>query len=297
MYSVQMLHNRFCDYKLQIQRLSLATIQWHKNSFNSFLKYSSVSEISQIDVDTIENWLIWGRTQRNWSIKTHHGLLMAISVFLNWCVEKNIIAQNPAKQIPKPKLSKNRIPKHLTLEQAQLILSCAKTYSYTCSHERQRAVAIFAMFMYAGLRFKELVHLKLSDVNFKTGLISVFSGKGDKDLTVPICESLTGYLMPYLKQRECINPYSVYFFVGTRGQSPLGYNVIKRLFAKVKQKSGIYFHPHMLRHTFATLMLQSGVNIRDLAEMMGHSNIETTALYLGATVEHLKSEINKHPLK
>lgn len=295
--SVQTIHDRFCNYKSQLEDLSPNTIKWYRKAFRSFLCQSNVLDISQITTDTLENWLIWGLTERNWSARTRRGLLMAMSIFLNWCVEKDIIDENPAKQVPKPKLPKNSIPKHLNLQQAELILSCAKIYPYTYAHERHRALAILAMFMYAGLRFKELVNLKFSDVDFRSGLISVFSGKGGKDRTIPICESLTGYLMPYLKQREHINPYSIYFFVGARGQTPLGYNVIKRLFAKIKQKSGIYFHPHMLRHTFATLMLQGGVNIRDLAEMMGHSNIETTALYLGATVEHLKGEINKHPLK
>jgi len=76
----------------------------------------------------------------------------------------------------------------------------------------------------------------------------------------------------------------------------MGYNVIKRLFAKIKKSSGIYFTPHMLRHTFATLMLEGGCDIYSLSKMMGHSDIKTTTLYLSATVKHLQSQMLKHPL-
>ena len=74
-------------------------------------------------------------------------------------------------------------------------------------------------------------------------------------------------------------------------------NVIKRLFAKLQQKSKLKFHPHMLRHTFATLMLEGGCDIFSLSKMMGHSDIKTTAIYLTATVKHLQGQMRKHPLQ
>lgn len=293
--SVQALHNRFCDYKLQIEYLSDSTIRWHRNMFKSFLQYSHISEISEITEELVETWLCWGRTERKWSIKTHRSALMAINVFLRWCVKKKIIRENPAQHIPKPRLPK-KVPRHLTLEQAELILNCAKTFPYNGIHERHRAVAIFAMFMYSGVRFKELIQLKLTDVDFQNNTISVFSGKGGKDRLIPLCPKLKQYLVPYLAERTNINPYSIYFFVPSRGHQMIDYNVIKRLFAKIKKKSGIYFYPHMLRHTFATLMLEGGCDVFSLSKMMGHSDIKTTTIYLTATVQHLQSQIYKHPL-
>ena len=293
--SIQVLRHRFCDYKSTIQNVSPRTVKWYYNLLQSFLKYSKVEKVEQITTELIENWLFWGRTQRSWSVKTHRGSLLAIGVFLDWCVKQKIITFNPAKEIPKPRLPK-KIPKHLTLSQADLILSCARTFPYKLVYEKHRAVAIFAMFMYSGIRFSELVNLKFSDVDFQNNTISVFSGKGGKDRIIPLCAKLKGYLGPYLKEREQINPYSVYFFVTPRGNNPMGYNVIKRLFAKIKGSSGIYFTPHMLRHTFATLMLEGGCDIYSLSKMMGHSDIKTTTLYLSATVKHLQSQMLKHPL-
>ena len=72
--------------------------------------------------------------------------------------------------------------------------------------------------------------------------------------------------------------------------------MIKRLVEKLREKSGIYFYPHMLRHTFATLMLEGGCDLFALSKMMGHSDIKTTTIYLSATTAHLQEQIKKHPL-
>ena len=184
----------------------------------------------------------------------------------------------------------------MTVEQAQKILYWANAYPYMCDHERNRSVAIFAMFMYAVLRFQELVGLKLEDVDFNTKIITVYEGKGRKERRIPLNSKLEQYLKPYLNERSKINRYSMYFFVSTRTQNKIGYNLIKRLFTKISGKTKIEFHPHMLRHTFATLMLEGGCDIYSLSKMMGHSNITTTTIYLTATVGLLQKQILKHPL-
>jgi len=77
---------------------------------------------------------------------------------------------------------------------------------------------------------------------------------------------------------------------------PMKYESVKRLVERLRTKSKIHFTPHMLRHTFATLMLEGGADIFAISKMLGHSDIKTTTIYLSATTAHLKSEVEKHPL-
>ena len=294
--SIINLHLRFREYKTVFENLSPNTIIWHKRIFNSFISFTAVSTISEVNKQIIENWIIWGKTEREWSPKTIKSSISSLGVFLNWCVKENIIAENPAQKIPKPRLPK-RIPKHLSIEQSNHLLDWAKLYPYLYPHEKHRAVAIIAMFMYSGVRYKELINLKLTDVDFTHKVITVSLGKGAKDRMIPLCESLEGYLFPYVQERATLNPYSIYFFVSLRTHGKMSDNVIKRLFAKLQKKSKLKFHPHMLRHTFATLMLEGGCDIFSLSKMMGHSDIKTTAIYLSATVKHLQGQMRKHPLQ
>lgn len=294
--SLSVLHKQFCQYKNTFENLSPRTIEWHEYFFRSFLNHSKLEQVEQITRISVENWVVWGRTVRNWSPKTAKNGLIAINVFLNWCVNQNKIPQNPAQKIPKPKLPK-KIPKHLTLEQAEKLLLWTRQYPYKYSYEKNRAVAIIAMFMYSGLRVQELLNLTLSDVDFTHKVIVVKAGKGNKDRMIPLSATLQGYLQPYLLERKKTNPYSLYFFVSRDSKGKFSEKAFRRLILKIRDTSKIFFTPHMLRHTFATLMLEGGCDVFALSKMMGHSDIKTTTIYLTATVKHLQHQIGKHPLQ
>jgi site-specific recombinase XerD len=294
--SLSLLHNQFCQYKITFENLSPKTIEWHEYFFRSFLRCSELKEVEQVTKISVEKWIIWGRTVRNWSPKTAKGAIVSINVFLNWSVEQNIILENPAKKIPKPKLSK-KIPKHLSLEQAEKLLLWVQQINYRYDYEKNRAVAMIAMFMYSGIRFQELRSLTLADVDFVNKVITINGGKGDKDRMIPLAFTLQGYLKPYLLERTKTNPYSIYFFVSRDAPGKISEKALRRVVTKIRETSKIFFTPHMLRHTFATLMLEGGCDVFALSKMLGHSDIKTTTIYLTATVKHLQFQIKKHPLE
>ncbi len=167
---------------------------------------------------------------------------------------------------------------------------------YYYKFEKNRAVAIIAMFLYTGIRIGELYNLKMSDVKLEEKVVHIICGKGQKDRKVPINHSLYFILEAYLKDRTKRKVSCPYFFVSLKLDEKMSTNVIKRLVIKLRKKSGIYFYPHILRHTFATLMLEGGCNLYTLSKLMGHSDIKTTTIYLGTTTAHLHAEMCKHPL-
>ena len=236
-----------------------------------------------------------GKLERNWSAKTIRNRLMALRIFLDWCVKQENMSTNPAREIDLPRLPK-KLPRHLGKEDAVKLLEWAQHYRYLHEFERSRAVAIIATFMFTGVRLNELYNLKMQDVQFSEQRLFVRSGKGEKDRFVPMNTDLINYLKIYVGERDSRNRHCPFFFVSLKRDVKIGCKAIPRLVQKLRNASGVHFSPHMLRHTFATLMLEGGADIFAISKMMGHSDIKTTTIYLSATTAHLKSEIGKHVL-
>jgi site-specific recombinase XerD len=289
------VHQQYCNYKITFQNLSPKTIKGYKSMFNNYLNHAKISHISEFTQHSVEFWIIDKRTHNNWSPKTIRNGLVSLSTFGDWLVNRKIIEENPVKNIPKPKLPK-QLPKHLTKEQAQLLLDWAKSFRYIYKHEKNRAIAIIGTFLHTGIRKQELIDLRLDDINLESNVVTIIAGKGNKDRVIPLSYTLKELLKPYLAQREKINDKSPYFFVNRDSNNKLSDMVIKRLFDKLKKKTKFNVYSHLLRHTFATLMLQGGCDIFSLSKMMGHSDIKTTTIYLSATTIHLQSQMVKHPL-
>jgi len=295
MPNLQSLHELFCEHSLALKGNSPRTIRWLKEIFKYFSTQAGVANASEIDQITVERWLLQGKLEKKWSAKTIRTRMCALGLFFKWLVERNYLESNPIDRIPKPKLPK-KLPKSLTKEEALTLLDWSKHLDYTFAFERNRAQAIMGLFIFTGIRKQELLNLKLHDVDLENRTLFVQSGKGEKDRLIPLNAKVLQLLRQYLETRKKRNAQSMSFFISLRYDIPMGEGAVKRLFDKLKERSGIAFSAHPLRHTFATLMLEGGCDIYSLSKMMGHSDIKTTTIYLSATVTQLQRQITKHPL-
>lgn len=295
MYKITRLHQEFCEYSLVFKGNTPRTIKWLEETFRFFLKDIKVSEVSQITESLIENWILRGKIDHEWSAKTIQTRLSSLSLFFDWCVKRGHMDTNPTQNIPRPKLPK-KIPRHLSKSEAFTLLDWTRNFRYTYKFERLRAVAIISLFVFTGLRLSELLNLRIENVHFDEKTLFIKSGKGEKDRLIPMSFELIRVLEDYLKDRDRLQKTSPHFFTSMKYDEPMNYLVVKRLVEKLRNKSGIHFTPHMLRHTFATLMLEGGCDLFALSKMLGHSDIKTTTIYLTATTAHLQEQIGKHPL-
>ncbi len=292
---IQPLLHRFCDYSTFIKGYSPETIRRYRQITGFFRRWAEIDDTDQIDDKLVRQFFLYGRSERNWSANTfinHHKTLV---VFFRWCVREGYMERNFAEDIELPRLEK-RIPPKLTRQQAMKILEFAYNFPYPYRFLRYRNHAIFATFLFAGLRKKELLNLKFADVDLENLSIFIRQGKGSKDRIVPICDKLAESLDRYLIERKRLNKTCPEFFTSLNRNMGFTCVGIRRLVKKLREASGIPFHIHKLRHTFATLMLEGGCDIYSLSKMMGHSDIKTTTIYLAASAEHLRGQIMKHPL-
>lgn len=295
MHNIHTLHDRFCQYSLTFKGNSRSTIRWFKEGIKYYLRYAHIEHVEEVSRQNVETWILTCKQERNWAPQTIRGYLRTISLFLDWCVREKLIPENFVRQIPKPRLPKT-IPQHLSKEQATSLIEWTKNFRYDYKFERTRATAIIATFIYTGIRLQELKNLRLHSVDLQQGILCVVAGKGSKDRIVPLHPQLVEILREYLKDRDRLKKCSPYFFVALRSDDRMGDLVITRLIQRIREKSGIYFYPHLLRHTFATLMLEGGCDLFTLSKMLGHSDIKTTTIYLSATTAHMQEQIIKHPL-
>jgi len=169
-------------------------------------------------------------------------------------------------------MSPKKLPKTLTKEEALSLLSQPNKRAPTGLRNR----CIMQLMYRAGLRESEVINLGTNDIEWKEGILRVWKGKGAKDRTLYLDEHTLDLLGMWDERR----PRSRYFFCTLKGDK-LNDRYIRQLVERYAEKAGIGKHvnPHMLRHTFATELLQEGYNIREVQKLLGHSNVSTTMIY------------------
>lgn len=206
------------------------------------------------------------------------------------------MTKNYMDNIELPQLAK-RLPKRISKLDALKLLEVSRNYPYTYKFLRYRNHALFATFIYAGLRKNELLNLKLNDVDLENLTIMVRQGKGNKDRIIPISFTLAHLLKSYVKDRKRLNKTCPEFFTSLNHNQGFTQDGLKHLLIKMRAATKIYFTWHMLRHTYATLMIEGGCDVFSLSKMLGHSDIKTTTIYLSASAEHLRAQSFLHPLE
>ena len=294
--NIKEAHEMFCQHQVYFKNYTKATITNHRDTLKIFLKIlPEIEDLEQVTYLHAQRFFYTGRKDRNWKPTTFITHLVHMNVFYTWAVEKNMVEDNPFAHIEKPRLE-NALPKTLTKQEAFKIIEMAANMPASSKFISMRNHAIFATFVYTGLRRKELCSLNCTDVDLENSVIHVRQGKGNKDRVVPIPYRLKVILERYIAERRKHRRTCPEFFASSAVDRGFTVHGLRHLHRALVKAVGIRFSIHQLRHTFATLMVEGGCDLYALSKMMGHSDIKTTTVYLSASVEHLRGQIDKHPL-
>jgi integrase len=190
----------------------------------------------------------------------------------------------------------------LTPEAAERILAFVQNEASLAPNVRTRNAAIVGIMLLGGLRRSEVLHLRVSHVDFVARTISIVNGKGrdgGASRVVPMTRQLFRLLQAHASNREDAAVGDPEFFLGTHGLGALSTTTLIRLFRRASDRTGIHVTPHMLRHTFCTLLSRFGIPDRLAREAMGHADIKTLQRYqhvyegeLAATIDRLALNID-----
>jgi integrase/recombinase XerC len=217
--------------------------------------------------------------------------LSAVRTFLNFLIETGVLKSNPGVHVQAPKAPR-RLPATLDADQVASLLAISGD-----DPETVRDRAILELFYSSGLRLAELVGLNLGDVDAADRTVRVL-GKGSKTRVVPVGKKALAALHDWQAVRaELARAGETALFVGVRGSRISPRTVQKRVneWAK-RQGAPTGVHPHMLRHSFATHLLESSRNLRAVQELLGHASLSTTQVYTHLDFQHLASVYDQaHP--
>lgn len=217
-------------------------------------------------------------------------LLSAVRGFYGWLLREGLCDHNPAVGLSAPK-GERRLPKVLDTDRAQQLLDGAVEDDFI----GRRDQAMLELFYSSGLRLSELAGLDLDALDLTEGLVRV-QGKRNKARVVPVGGKAREAVREWLRMRGLASPADNALFISKRGER-LGQQAIRlRVQAAGQRELGQRLHPHMLRHSFASHVLESSQDLRAVQEMLGHADISTTQIYTHLDFQHLaKVYDSAHP--
>lgn len=262
---------------------------------NYIIKALPQQDLDLIDRNIIESYFLYGIREKRWSKHTHWTYFKNLKVFFQWCVLNGYLSIQPLEYIPKPRLS-HPYPKSLKEQEVRQLLNTLNEIQYKSSFTKERNKAIVATLLFTGIRRGELLRLQCKDVDLETDFIYVERGKGDKAREIPIERMvLKPILLLYLEERNKLFSTQDYFIktLGSSSGKTMPERAIRAVFSLLSMRFGKRLYPHMLRHTFATILIEKTGDIYTLKELLGHSDIKTTTIYLTSSYRKKVEAISK----
>lgn len=280
--------NVFLDFLKNEKRYSNNTILAYQNDinqFNEFLKefYELNDLIDQVDVIHLRSWSVYLIDSGN-SARTVNRKLTSLKSFYKFLLSRKIIAVNPSSSLRGPKVSK-KLPSFVSEKE---IIQIFDNVIFDDEFENRRNRLMIELFYATGIRLSELVNLKFGDVLWGESAIKVL-GKRSKERIIPIYRSLLSLLKDYVKTYlgpQVNNPYIFLTKKGSKVYPKLVYRVVNTYLsgtASSEKRS-----PHVMRHTFATHLLNNGADLNTIKELLGHTSLSATQVYTHNSIEKLK---------
>jgi integrase/recombinase XerC len=299
--AVQHWIGKYLEYLRYQRNVSSHTLRNYASDLEQFLQYLThmpdgaprpEPELDQIDNITIREFL--GTLYRRNKKSSIARKLASIRSFMKFLSAREAIETNPARSVVSPK-QESRLPDYLAVDSVVSLVESPDTGTDPGKRDR----AILELLYAAGIRVGELVGLNLGDISLDEGLLRVV-GKGSKERIVPFGTRARESLEFYLGVREnsfrksrspgprARRPDREALFLNARGGRLTArsvWNIVDRYVGQLAQRLDV--HPHTLRHTFATHMLNAGADLRTIQELLGHESLSTTQKYTHVSVEQL----------
>ena len=291
-----------CEFEKNLSKKTLQAYNIDLNQFEGYKDYKNLV-INNFDKHIIKEYM-QNLYVLNLKAKTIKRKLAVLKAFFTYLEFDEIILVSPFRKmrisIKEPKV----LPKTMELKEIRKLLKYLyilrqnfenkELYSYKALI---RDIVVIEILFSTGLRVSELCNIKQNNINIQTGILKI-KGKGDKERIIQICDNEVKRLLKEYQNLFKVQIDQTNYFLVNRLGNKISEQSVRLMIKKYQKLIGIDKHitPHMFRHSFATLLLEEGVDIRYIQHMLGHSNISTTQIYTQVNIKQQRKILNtKHP--
>jgi site-specific recombinase XerD len=295
----------FLDQARYVRQVSPYTLRWYRQALANLFAYLADQALPIPGTGAaLDEWVAWN-AKRGIARPTINSYWRGVRPFFKY-LESRCGRPNPYKDAicPDAEREDERVRDALTPDQLALVLDAAEHYPWRSVLERTRAVALVGIMMYGGLRKGEVLRLQFGHVNLATSRILISRGKGrrgGKDRVVYMPAALRLILSEYITARsqypvivegkQQIGFTCAAFFVSSRRNRGLSEVQFRRVIAAIRRASPVSFFPHLLRHSYITMLVTEHFPLQDVQQLAGHSDLKTTALYLHANNDRIRAAV------
>lgn len=286
----------FFSYLKYEKRYSKHTITAYENDLDQFILFGKklVEDfcVEEVDYHLIRQWII-SMMNNGIIARSVNRKISTLKTFYKFLMREGVIVKNPTDHVAVPKMAK-KLPEFVQEKEINRLFDGK---FFTEDFEGRRDKAVVSLFYGTGIRLSELVGIRIPDLNLTEKIVKV-NGKRNKERLVPFPLEISAILDEYIKMRNALFPDSENFLFLTGNGEPvynkLIYRIVKRqlsLVTTIDKKS-----PHILRHSYATHLLNRGADMNAIKELLGHANLAATQVYTHTTFEQLKKVYKQaHP--
>lgn len=284
--------SEFQDYLLNVRRYSSNTVSSYSFDICDFTKFiRGLGKIfKDIKVDDVKSWIL-DLTERQIGKRSIKRKMSSLKSFYAWMYLQKKVDSDPFEYVHSPKAT-HALPDFFSEKEIDSLLAANEKRN---DKLKDRDQALLMLMFASGLRASEVVNLTFNQVDFDNRIMKV-SGKGNKDRLVPFTNSAKESMLNYINglRKDLLKEDTKYIFLNSQGNK-MTVRGLEYILDEIEAKTGLYgkIHPHMLRHSFATKMLNRGADLRTIQELLGHSSIETTSIYTHVAYENMKETYEK----
>jgi len=287
-----MSQDKFIQYISSEKRFSEHTIKSYSSDVSQFQHFLSsefdiTNKVEEISFQLIRSWIAF-LLESGINPRSVNRKISTLKTYFKFLLREGMLQENPMLKVISPK-SKKRLPVFIEEDQIEDLLNKVE---FEGGFVGERNKLIIEMFYVTGIRLSELINITIKSIDFENNLVKVF-GKRNKERLIPLSENMVKELTDFIK-KHYLDHFLFTNLDGNKLYAKLVYRVVKKYIGKISSVNKR--SPHILRHTFATHMLNNGADINAIKELLGHANLSATQVYTHNTIQKLKSVYKQaHP--